>query len=92
MISSIQKKGTVSRQCGLDGNWINPPTENCVEINECNLEPSVCHSKAECLNTPDGSFTCTCPEGFTGNGRSFAMPLGNQFSQLSKKKKYNFKN
>ena len=30
--------------------------------------PSVCHSEADCTNT-EGSFTCTCKSGYTGNGQ-----------------------
>ena len=38
------------------------------DINECEVGgPYVCHSDADCINT-NGSFTCTCKEGFTGSG------------------------
>ena len=40
----------------------------CADIDECSEpEQSGCHQEAECLNTP-GSFTCSCREGFTGDG------------------------
>ena len=37
------------------------------DINECELETYPCHSNASCTDT-DGSFNCTCIEGFEGNG------------------------
>ena len=36
-----------------------------IDIDECLSHP--CDSNATCLNTI-GSFTCTCIEGFTGDG------------------------
>ena len=35
------------------------------DINECNRSP--CHQHAACVNIP-GSFSCTCNEGWTGDG------------------------
>ena len=37
------------------------------DINECELEIHTCHSEANCTDT-DGSFNCTCREGFEGDG------------------------
>ena len=37
------------------------------DVNECDGEGSSCDSNADCTNTA-GSFTCTCREGFTGDG------------------------
>lgn len=37
------------------------------DINECAL--SECHENAKCTNT-EGSFICTCKDGFTGDGKS----------------------
>ena len=38
-----------------------------VDINECELETYPCHFNASCTDT-EGSFNCTCNEGFEGNG------------------------
>ena len=35
--------------------------------NECTVGTHNCHSKATCTNT-DGSFTCACNTGYSGNG------------------------
>ncbi len=35
------------------------------DINECVGNP--CDDNADCVDTP-GSFTCTCRDGFTGDG------------------------
>ena len=37
------------------------------DINECELEIDPCNSNANCTDT-DGSFSCTCKEGFEGDG------------------------
>ena len=37
------------------------------DVNECELEIHTCHSNANCTDT-DGSFNCTCREGFEGDG------------------------
>ena len=37
------------------------------DINECELEIHTCNPNANCADT-DGSFNCTCGEGFEGNG------------------------
>ena len=47
-----------------------PNTENLIlsfsEINECNID-SPCHANATCNNT-EGSYTCECNIGFSGDG------------------------
>jgi len=40
---------------------------SCQDIDECNTEEHKCHRKAKCTNTM-GSFTCSCNEGYSGNG------------------------
>ena len=37
------------------------------DINECELETYPCHFNASCTDT-EGTFNCTCNEGFEGNG------------------------
>ena len=37
------------------------------DISECILDTDNCHSNALCTNT-DGSFICTCADGYKGNG------------------------
>ena len=37
------------------------------DFDECSLEPSPCDENADCTNT-DGSYGCTCKQGFSGNG------------------------
>ena len=38
-----------------------------IDINECMADN--CDPNANCTNTP-GSFTCTCNQGYTGDGRT----------------------
>ena len=37
------------------------------DINECSNNTDDCDVNADCSDT-DGSFTCTCREGYSGNG------------------------
>ena len=37
------------------------------DVNECTSGEAACHSNATCTNTL-GSFTCTCKDGYSGNG------------------------
>ena len=39
-----------------------------LDINECEGEND-CDENAKCFNT-DGSYTCTCQQGFIGNGKN----------------------
>ena len=40
-----------------------------IDNNECLLATHNCHNNATCFNT-DGSFTCACNTGYSGNGVS----------------------
>ena len=37
------------------------------DVDECDAGSNDCHAQAMCSNT-DGSFTCTCNDGYAGNG------------------------
>ena len=37
------------------------------DFDKCSLEPSPCDEKSDCGNS-EGSYSCTCKTGFTGNG------------------------
>ena len=39
------------------------------DIDECSAETNLCDENADCANI-DGSFSCTCKEGFTGDGKT----------------------
>ena len=39
------------------------------DIDECSAETNPCDENADCANI-DGSFSCTCKEGFTGDGKT----------------------
>ena len=43
------------------------PAMYSTDINECELDIHTCSSNANCTDT-DGSFNCTCREGFEGDG------------------------
>ena len=38
-----------------------------VDIDECSADSSPCDANADCTNN-EGSFSCTCKQGFTANG------------------------
>jgi hypothetical protein len=52
------------------------PTHNCLDMADCDDECDLtnpthdCHAMATCTNTPSGSFTCTCKEGYAGDGKT----------------------
>ena len=47
-----------------------------MDINECaQTNPPPCGTDADCTNTP-GSFTCTCKEGFSGDGTTCTPGCG----------------
>ena len=55
----------------LEGTSGNPEVEGCSEINEC-LSDNICKAPAavNCTNTPFGSYTCVCAEGYEWKGLS----------------------
>ena len=38
-----------------------------LDFDQCGMNNHTCDSNAMCINT-DGSFACTCNEGYTGDG------------------------
>ena len=40
-----------------------------IDINECESSDNTCHEHAQCTNS-NGSFSCECMEGYTGDGHS----------------------
>ena len=40
-----------------------------VDVDECTIDSDDCVDDATCVNTA-GSFTCSCPPGFSGDGRA----------------------
>ena len=39
------------------------------DIDECSTSSDLCHPQAVCTNT-DGSYTCMCVSGYTGDGQN----------------------
>ena len=39
------------------------------DIDECSAESAPCDQNAECTNS-DGSYSCLCNRGFTGDGKT----------------------
>ena len=37
-----------------------------VDVDECKTQPGICKNGATCMNTPVGSYTCICVNGWTG--------------------------
>ena len=67
-----------SIHCGFHNKWCFSLN---ADINECNEGTDDCDMNADCNDT-DGSFTCTCREGYSGNGTfcSSKMPLVQSYS------------
>ena len=45
-----------------------------VDIDECETGTDNCHESAQCTNT-EGSFTCSCNPGYTGDGTECSVAL-----------------
>ena len=58
-----------NNECCLCGaSFFNVTTVSLIsDIDECSKDGSPCDENAECFNN-DGSYTCICKVGFTGNG------------------------
>jgi hypothetical protein len=44
-------------------------TATCTEVDECSLGTHDCDPDATCTNVPPGSYTCTCNDGYEGDGK-----------------------
>ena len=53
-----------------------------IDVNECVLGEHDCDGNATCYNT-DGSFTCSCNEGYYGNGE-LCSPVGKTIILMTK--------
>lgn len=49
------------------------------DFDECSMDPRPCDENAGCTNA-DGSYSCTCKQGYTGDG---AVCEGTVFMKLS---------
>lgn len=58
--------GSVGGNC--DAGYQREASE-CVDKNECLNGEESCHEVAACRNLP-GTYSCSCPEGFTGDGKA----------------------
>ena len=44
------------------------------DIDECKIGIDLCHDNATCSNT-NGSYTCQCKSGFSGNGTTLCAGM-----------------
>ena len=47
--------------------WYSTFSITYLDLHECNLNTDGCHDNASCINN-EGSYTCNCLNGYTGNG------------------------
>ncbi|KAL3358583.1 hypothetical protein AABB24_015600 [Solanum stoloniferum] len=74
-VNSTDSIGGYRCRCnlGYEGNpYIGP---GCQDIDEC-LHSSINMCEHKCTNTP-GNYSCSCPEGFSGDGRGCIAPNSN---------------
>ena len=57
------------------------------DINECTNNTHNCHENANCTNT-NGSFTCECVKGFTGDGENCTGIFNEQIFRINYCKHY----
>src|SRR5690606_9691938 len=56
--------------CICPSGWsLDPTSQACVDIDECDLGTHDCDEHATCTNT-EGSFECTCETGYSGDGKT----------------------
>ena len=48
-------------------NLLTECTSTQTDIDECSADSNACNENADCTNS-DGSYSCTCKQGFTGDG------------------------
>ncbi|XP_052109513.1 wall-associated receptor kinase 2 isoform X2 [Arachis duranensis] len=56
----------------------------CQDVNEC-MESNDCYSKAICHNVP-GSYSCSCPKGYIGDGKKYGTQCRPNSSSNSRAK------
>jgi hypothetical protein len=59
--------------CACEDGYTKMNAQNCADVDECSMGADDCDPNAECTNTP-GSFECTCPPGWEGDGTTCTMP------------------
>ncbi|VDM67521.1 unnamed protein product [Strongylus vulgaris] len=62
----------IDGQCVCKHGYEKHGNGKCEDVNECFFSP--CHHMATCTNTP-GSFICTCPDGYAGDGKTCIQHL-----------------
>ena len=63
--NSFPSSGVMHCVSGFTGSGKN--ADGCADVDECQTAKHNCDSNAECTNT-DGTFTCQCKNGFSGDG------------------------